>query len=645
MIYVTFHDGKIQQYKKGITPLELAKNISPILASNLISALINNYQIEINTPIYEDCKIIFLTWEDDLGKQVFWHSSAHLLGEAILYYYPNAKLAIGPPIDMGFYYDIDLNGELLQEKDFKKIELKIIENAQKNSLFNIYTVSKQQALEKYRDNPYKIELIKNLNNELVTFCTHNNFTDLCKGLHLPSTKFIKAVKILNISGAYWKGNQNNKQLTRIYGISYPNQKELIKYLKLLQEIKSIDHRQLGKKLGLFTFSSQVGLGLPIWLPKGVILRNKLENFLIEKQKKLGYEMVITPHIGHKKLYITSGHYEKYSTNWFQSIYNSKEKEEFILKPMNCPHHCEIYKNLVFTYKDLPKRLAEFGTVYRYEQSGELHGLTRVRAFTQDDAHIFCTPNQLYDECEKVIDLILNIFSIFTFNKFSIQISLRDKKNNNKYIGSQENWIKSEEAIIQAAKNKNLNTIIRYGEAAFYGPKLDFMVQDSLGRNWQLGTIQIDYNLPERFNLQYIGSDGKKHHSVMIHRASFGSIERFIAILLEHTKGDLPIWLSYHDYIIIPTSEKYMNYAKKVAQDLENYDICGSIDERNETISKKIRDAEINKIPIMLIVGEKEKQNQNISIRQKKIGNIGEMNTQEFIKYYTNLLNCSKNFKK
>lgn len=641
MIYVTFSNGKIKKYKKGITPLELVRNINPKLAPNIISALINNFQIEINTPIFHDVKIDFLTWEDDLGKKVFWHSSAHLLAEAILYYYPNAKLAIGPPINMGFYYDIDFNGETFQEKDFQKIELKIIENAQKNSLFNIYSVTKKQALEKYQNNPYKIDLIKNLKNEIITFCTHNNFTDLCKGKHLPSTGFIKAVKILNVSAAYWKGDANNKQLTRIYGISYPNEEKLVKYLQLLKEIKSVDHRKLGKKLGLFTFSSQVGLGLPLWLPKGVILRKKLENFLIEKQKKLGYEMVITPHIGQKELYITSGHYEKYSTNWFQSIYNSKEKEEFILKPMNCPHHCEIYRSLICTYKDLPKRLAEFGTVYRYEQSGELHGLTRVRSFTQDDAHIFCTPDQLYSECEQVIDLILNIFSTFNFNSFSIQISLRDKKKDNKYIGSNENWTKAEEAIIQAAKNKKLNTIIKYGEAAFYGPKLDFMVKDNLERNWQLGTVQIDYNLPERFNLKYIGFDGKKHQVIMIHRAVLGSIERFIGILIEHTKGNFPIWLSFHSYIIIPTSQKYINYAKKVAQDLENYDICGLIDERNETISKKIRDAEINKIPIMLIVGEQEEKDKNISIRQKKVGNIGKMNIKEFLKYYTSVLNVSK----
>lgn len=643
MIYVTFPNGQIEKHKKGITPLELAKKINPKLASNIISAIINNNQIEITTPIYNDVKISFLTWDDDLGKKVFWHSSAHLLAEAILYYYPNAKLAIGPPIDKGFYYDIDFENQIFQEKDFKKIELKIIENAKKNSLFNIYSVTKKEAIEKYQNNPYKIDLIQNLkNNQVITYCQHNNFTDLCKGLHLPSTGFIKAIKILNISGAYWKGNKNNKQLTRIYGISYPNKEELNKYLKLLEEIKNIDHRKIGKKLGLFTFSKKVGLGLPLWLPKGVILRNKLEKFLIETQKKLGYEMVITPHIGRKDLYLTSGHYEKYSTNWFQSIYSSEKNEEFILKPMSCPHHCEIYKSLILTYKDLPKRLAEFGTVYRYEQSGQLHGLTRVRSFTQDDAHIFCTPDQLYSECEKVIDLILHVFYKFNFNQFTIQISLKDKKNNNKYIGSDENWHKAEEAIIYASKNKKLNTIIKYGDAAFYGPKLDFMVKDNLGRNWQLGTIQIDYNLPERFNLQYIGSDGGKHRVVMIHRASFGSIERFIAILIEHTKGDLPIWLSFNSYIIIPTNQKYINYAKKVAQDLENYDICGSVDERNETMSKKIRDAEINKIPIMLIVGEQEEKDQNISIRQKKIGNVGKMNINEFIKYYNSLFDCNTN---
>lgn len=637
MIYLTLPDGDIKKYKKGITPLEIIKSINQELARNILSVVVNDDQIEINTPIYNDARIKFLTWNDDLGKKAFWHSSAHLLAQAILYYYPNAKLSIGPPIEKGFYYDIDFEGKSFQDKYFEKIESKMIENAKKNMVFRLYSVSKEEALNKYKDNIYKTELIQNLEDRVITFCSHDDFTDLCRGGHIASTGFIKAVKILNTSGAYWRGNENNKQLTRIYGISFPNHEDLNKYLKLLEEAKKRDHRKIGKELGFFTFSEKVGAGLPLWLPKGTVLRKKLENFLSEAQRKAGYEMVITPHIGHRELYVTSGHYDKYGLNSFQPIYTPNENEEFLLRPMNCPHHCEIYKSSLWSYRDLPKRLAEFGTVYRYEQSGELHGLTRVRGFTQDDAHIFCTPDQLLSEFENVIDLVLHVFISFGFDDFIAQISLQDKKRRNKYIGSDENWNKAEKAIIQASKNKNIVAIIEYGEAAFYGPKLDFIVKDVLGRKWQLGTIQVDYNLPERFDLYYIGSDGEKHRPIMIHRASIGSIERFIAILLEHTAGDLPLWLSPNPYVIFPISEKYTDYANKVAKNLENHDIYGYVDDRNKKIGKKIRDAEISKLPIMLIVGEEEKKNETISVRRRNMGDIGEMKINKFLEYYKNIV--------
>ena len=633
MIKITFPDGNQRDFNRGITPLEIAKSISEGLARNTISALVDEKQVEVSTPITEDATVQLLTWNDDMGKKAFWHSSAHVLAQTILDFYPNAKLTIGPAIENGFYYDVDFDGEILSEKDFEKIEQKMLENAKKDSAFRIYPVSKADALKEYADNPFKKELVENLTDGEITFVTHDNFTDLCRGGHIPSTGLIKAVKILNAAGAYWRGDEKNKQLTRVYGISFPKQKELTEYLERLEEAKRRDHRKLGKELGIFAFSEKVGAGLPLWLPKGAALRKKLENFLSEAQKKAGYEFVISPHIGHKDLYVTSGHYEKYGADSFQPIKTPHEGEEFLLKPMNCPHHCEIYKTSQWSYKDLPKRFAEFGTVYRYEQSGELHGLTRVRGFTQDDAHLFCTPDQLLSEFEGVIDLVLYVFSSLGFADFTAQISLRDPENKQKYIGSDENWEKAENAIITAAKNKGLNTVVEYGEAAFYGPKLDFMVKDALGRSWQLGTIQVDYNLPERFDLWYTGSDNEKHRPVMIHRAPFGSMERFIAILLENTAGDFPLWLAPEQFTILPISEKYVNYAEKVSQLLEINDICGLIDKRNEKTGKKIRDAELNKLPFMLVVGENEEAEGTVSVRKRGEGDLGMMSIEDFIAYF------------
>ena len=633
MIKITFPDGNQRDFNRGVTPLEIAKSISEGLARNNISALVDEKQVEVSTPITEDATVQLLTWNDDMGKKAFWHSSAHVLAQTILDFYPNAKLTIGPAIENGFYYDVDFDGEILSEKDFEKIEKKMLENAKKDSAFRIYPVSKADALKEYADNPFKKELVENLTDGEITFVTHDNFTDLCRGGHIPSTGLIKAVKILNAAGAYWRGDEKNKQLTRVYGISFPKQKELTEYLERLEEAKRRDHRKLGKELGIFAFSEKVGAGLPLWLPKGAALRKKLENFLSEAQKKAGYEFVISPHIGHKDLYVTSGHYEKYGADSFQPIKTPHEGEEFLLKPMNCPHHCEIYKTSQWSYKDLPKRFAEFGTVYRYEQSGELHGLTRVRGFTQDDAHLFCTPDQLLSEFEGVIDLVLYVFSSLGFADFTAQISLRDPENKQKYIGSDENWEKAENAIITAAKNKGLNTVVEYGEAAFYGPKLDFMVKDALGRSWQLGTIQVDYNLPERFDLWYTGSDNEKHRPVMIHRAPFGSMERFIAILLENTAGDFPLWLAPEQFTILPISEKYVNYAEKVSQLLEINDICGLIDKRNEKTGKKIRDAELNKLPFMLVVGENEEAEGTVSVRKRGEGDLGTMSIEDFIAYF------------
>jgi len=635
MIEISLPDGSIKKFEAGITPIDVAKSISEGLARNTISALVNKKQVEITTPITENAELQLLTWEDDMGKKAFWHSSAHILAQSILEFYPDSKLTIGPAIENGFYYDIDFGNESFSEKDFERVEQKMLENARKNSQFTLYEVSKIDALESYKDNPYKTELIENLNDGEITFCSHDNFFDLCRGGHLPTTGLVKAVKILNVAGAYWRGNEKNKQLTRVYAISFPKQKYLKEYLDKLEEAKRRDHRKLGKELGIFTFSERVGAGLPLWLPKGASLRKKLEDFLTKAQKKQGYEFVISPHIGHKDLYVTSGHYEKYGADSFQPIHTPHQGEEFLLKPMNCPHHCEIYKSEQWSYKDLPKRYAEFGTVYRYEQSGELHGLTRVRGFTQDDAHIFCTPNQLLEEFEKVIDLVLYVFSSLGFEDFNAQISLRDKENREKYIGSEENWEKAEKAIIEASKNKGLKTVVEYGEAAFYGPKLDFMVKDALGRSWQLGTIQVDYNLPERFDLWYTGSDNEKHRPVMIHRAPFGSMERFIAILIENTAGYFPLWLSPNQFIILPISEKYTSYAKKVLHLLENNDICGVVDERNEKTGKKIRDAELQKIPYMLVIGESEMNTDSVSVRKRGGEDLGVMPLQGFVEHLRN----------
>ncbi|WP_407404635.1 threonine--tRNA ligase [Chryseobacterium sp.] len=633
MLKITLPDNSVKEFEGVVIPLDVAKSISEGLARNTISAVVNGQQVETTTPITTDSTVQLLTWNDDLGKKAFWHSSAHLLAQAILEFYPQAKLTIGPAIESGFYYDVDFGDEVLSEKDFDKIEKKVIENAKKGSTFSLYPVSKEEALKTYADNPYKVELISNLNDGEITFVTHDNFTDLCRGGHIPNTGIVKAVKILNAAGAYWRGNEKNPQLTRVYGISFPKQKELTEYLELLEEAKRRDHRKLGKELGIYAFSEKVGAGLPLWLPKGTALRKKLENFLSVAQKKGGYEFVMSPHIGSKELYVTSGHWDKYGADSFQPIKTPNEGEEFMLKPMNCPHHCEIYKTSQWSYRDLPKRYAEFGTVYRYEQSGELHGLTRVRGFTQDDAHLFCTPDQLNEEFEKVIDLTLYVFKSLGFEDFVTQISLRDPENKEKYIGSDENWEKAENAIINAAEKKGLKTVVEYGEAAFYGPKLDFMVKDALGRRWQLGTIQVDYNLPERFDLTYVGSDNEKHRPVMIHRAPFGSMERFIAILLENTAGDFPLWLSPDQFIILPISEKYVDYAKKVSEFLENHDISGLIDDRNEKTGKKIRDAELKKIPFMFVVGENEEQEGTISVRRRGEGDLGTMKMEDFVNYF------------
>ena len=632
MINISLPDGSVKQYESGVTPMDVALSISEGLARNVISAIVNDQQVETTTPITTDATIKLLTWNDEMGKKAFWHSSAHLLAQAILEFYPNAKLTIGPAIDKGFYYDVDFGEDKFTEADFAKVEKAMLENAKKKAEFKLYSVSKAEALETYKDNEYKTELISNLNDGDITFCTHDNFTDLCRGGHIPNTGIVKAAKILNVAGAYWRGDEKNKMLTRVYGITFPKQKDLTEYLELLEEAKKRDHRKLGKELGLFAFSEKVGAGLPLWLPKGAALRRKLENFLLKEQQKMGYEMVISPHIGQKELYVTSGHYAKYGADSFQPIKTPNEGEEFLLKPMNCPHHCEIYKTSQWSYRDLPKRYAEFGTVYRYEQSGELHGLTRVRGFTQDDAHLFCTPDQLLEEFKKVIDLVLYVFTNLGFDNYSAQISLRDPNNKEKYIGSDENWEKAEQAIITASAEKGLPTVVEYGEAAFYGPKLDFMVKDALGRQWQLGTIQVDYNLPERFDLTYTGADNEKHRPVMIHRAPFGSMERFIAILLENTAGNLPLWLTPDLFTILPISEKYVEYGEKVLNLLAEEENNGLIDSRNEKTGKKIRDAEIGKIPFMLIIGEKEAENGTVSVRRHGEGDLGEMTIQAFIDF-------------
>jgi threonyl-tRNA synthetase len=636
MIQITLPDGSIKEMVKGSTPMDVAMSISEGLARNVISASFNETTVETTTELTTDGSLILFTWNNDEGKKAFWHSTSHVMAQAIEEKFPNAKLTLGPAIDNGFYYDVDFGDEKFTDAEFKAIEDRVLEISREKHEFKLRSVSKAEALNVYKDNEYKTELISNLEDGTITFCDHSNFFDLCRGGHIPNTGIIKAMKILSVAGAYWRGNEKNKQLTRVYGISFPKQKELTEYLHLLEEAKKRDHRKLGKELDLFHFSQRVGAGLPLWLPKGAALRDRLEQFLKKAQKKAGYEQVITPHIGQKELYVTSGHYAKYGADSFQPINTPAEGEEFLLKPMNCPHHCEIFNARPWSYKDLPKRYAEFGTVYRYEQSGELHGLTRVRGFTQDDAHIFCTPDQLDEEFKKVIDLVLYVFGSLGFENFTAQISLRDKENRDKYIGSDENWEKAENAIINAAKDKNLTTVIEYGEAAFYGPKLDFMVKDALGRSWQLGTIQVDYNLPERFDLTYKGSDNELHRPVMIHRAPFGSMERFIAILIEHTGGNFPLWLMPEQAIILSLSEKYENYAKKVSELLENHEIRTLVDNRNETIGKKIRDAEGQKYPFMLIIGEEEEKNGTVSVRRH--GQDGKGNITVSIDDFVSLVN-------
>ncbi|WP_422862185.1 threonine--tRNA ligase [Flagellimonas sp. W118] len=631
MIKITLPDGSIKEHENGVTPMEVAKGISEGLARNVISASFNNVTIESTTPLSEDGSLILYTWKDSEGKKAFWHSTSHVVAQALEELYPGIKLTIGPAIENGFYYDVDFGEQSISEKDFPAIEKKALEIAREKHDYKMRSVTKAEALSYYKaqDNQYKVELIENLEDGTITFCDHSTFTDLCRGGHIPNTGIIKAIKVLSVAGAYWRGDENNKQLTRVYGTSFPKQKELTEYLELLEEAKKRDHRKLGKELELFTFSKKVGQGLPLWLPKGAALRERLEQFLKKAQKKAGYEMVVTPHIGQKELYVTSGHYAKYGEDSFQPIHTPKDEEEFLLKPMNCPHHCEIYNSSPFSYKDLPIRYAEFGTVYRYEQSGELHGLTRVRGFTQDDAHIFCTPDQLNDEFKKVIDLSLYVLGSLGFENFTAQVSVRDLEKPEKYIGDTDNWEKAEQAIINAAEEKGLNFVVETGEAAFYGPKLDFMVKDALGRQWQLGTIQVDYNLPERFDLTYKGSDNELHRPVMIHRAPFGSMERFVALLLEHTGGNFPLWLIPTQAIVLPVSEKHEKYAEKVLNSLENHEIRALIDNRNETVGKKIREAELKKIPFMLIVGEQEEAAETIAVRRHGGEDFGSISLSKF----------------
>lgn len=631
MINITLPDGSIKNVNPGTSAMDIAMDISEGLARNILSASVNGEVWDVNRSINTDASLILHTWNDDEGKMSFWHSSAHILAEALEALYPGVKLGIGPAIDNGFYYDVDLGDHVLTLEEFPKIEEKMKELASQKMSFERYYISKQDALNYFNNkgDEYKLELLEDLEDGDITFYKQGNFTDLCKGPHIPSTGKIKAVKLLNIAGAYWRGDEKRKQLTRIYGVSFPKQKELTAHLDLLEEAKKRDHRKLGKEMELFTFSQKVGQGLPLWLPKGAQLREKLENFLKKAQTLAGYLPVITPHIGNKDLYVCSGHYEKYGEDSFQPIRTPNEGEEFYLKPMNCPHHCEIYKTKQYSYRDLPVRFAEFGTVYRYEQSGELHGLTRVRGFTQDDAHLFVRPDQVKQEFIAVIDLVLYVFKALGFYNYKAQISLRDPKNKKKYIGSDENWTKAENSIIEAAKEKGLETVIEYGEAAFYGPKLDFMVKDALFREWQLGTIQVDYNLPERFELEYTGADNQKHRPVMIHRAPFGSMERFVAILIEHCSGNFPLWLAPDQFIILPISEKYHDYAKKVSKFLKKYDICGPIDFRAETTGRKIRDAEVSKKPYIIIVGEREENEKSISVRRHGGENLGNMLTSDF----------------
>lgn len=630
-INITLPDGSVKKVEKGVSSMDVAKEISHGLARNVLSAKVNGEVRDANRPLLDDCTLELLTWENEEGKKTMWHSSAHLMAEALESLYPGVKFGIGPPIENGFYYDIDTGNKVLTTEDLPIIEKKMKELSSQKNFFIRKEVSKKEALAYFKEkaDEYKLELIEGLNDGEITFYTQGNFTDLCKGPHIPDTGYIKAVKLLSIAGAYWRGDEKRKQLTRIYGITFPKQKELDDYLALLEEAKKRDHRKLGKELEIFTFSQKVGQGLPLWLPKGAALRERLERFLRKAQEKAGYQTVITPHIGSKELYVTSGHYEKYGKDSFQPIHTPDENEEFLLKPMNCPHHCEIYKSSPRSYRDLPLRLAEFGTVYRYEQSGELHGLTRVRGFTQDDAHIFCRPDQVEEEFIKVIDLVTYVLKSLDFQDYTAQVSLRDKEDRSKYIGSEENWEKAEKAIINSVERKGMKTVIEYGEAAFYGPKLDFMVKDAIGRNWQLGTIQVDYNLPERFELEYTGSDNSMHRPVMIHRAPFGSMERFVALLLEHCNGMFPLWLAEDQFVILPISDRFNESAEKVLELLNNYDIRGRVDKRGEKIGKKIREASLQKVPYMLIIGEKEAEEGNLSVRKHGEGEIGKFKVEDF----------------
>ena len=632
MVKITLPDGSVREYPVGTTAMNVAESISQGLARQVLAAKINGELKEAATPLNHDAAVQLLTWQDADGKSAFWHSSAHVLAEAVQALYPHALFTIGPAVEQGFYYDIDFGDSAPGADDLTRIEEKMMEFARQANTFSLYPISKADALDYYRkrNNPYKVELIENLADGEITFCDQGSFTDLCRGGHIPDTGYIKAVKLLNLAGAYWRGNEKNKQLVRIYGVSFPKQSMLKEHLDLLEEAKKRDHRKLGQELGLFAFSQRVGKGLPLWLPKGAALRERLEQFMRTAQRKAGYLPVITPHIGSKALYETSGHWDKYGADSFQPIETPEEGELFMLKPMNCPHHCEIYKAEPRSYRDLPLRLAEFGTVYRYEQSGELHGLTRVRGFTQDDAHIFCRPDQVKNEFVKVIDLVLYVFKSLNFSDYRAQVSLRSKEDRSKYIGSDENWEKAESAIVEAAAERGLTTVVEYGEAAFYGPKLDFMVKDALGRSWQLGTIQVDYNLPERFELEYTGQDNQKHRPVMIHRAPFGSMERFVAVLTEHCGGNFPLWLSPEQVVVLPISDKFLDYAEKVADLLNNSDIRTLVDRRTESIGRKIRDNEMRKLPFMLIVGEKEEAEEKVSVREHGKGDLGSMSIQEFM---------------
>ncbi len=638
-IIITLPDGSTREFPQGSTAMDVALSISEGLARNVLAAKVNGEVWDATRPINESVSLQLLTWKDEEGKSTFWHSSAHLLAEAMEALYPGIKLGIGPPIDNGFYYDIDFGDHQFSSSEFPKVEAKMLELARENNEYKRIDISKADAIAyfKEKEDPYKLDLLDRLEDGSITFYEQGGFTDLCKGPHIPSTGKIKAVKLMLVAGAYWLGDVDSKQLTRVYAVSFPKQKELKEHLHILEEAKKRDHKKLGKEMELFTFSEKVGAGLPIWLPKGTAVRERLEKFMRQAQIERGYLPVVTPHIGKKELYVASGHYEKYGEDSFQPIKTPNEDEEFLLKPMNCPHHCEIFNFKPHSYKELPMRIAEFGTVYRYEQSGELNGLARVRGFTQDDAHIFCTQDQIKSEFVAVIDLVMYVFKKLGFDSFTAQISLRDKEDRSKYIGSDENWEKAEAAIIEATQERDLETVTEYGEAAFYGPKLDFMVKDAIGRKWQLGTIQVDYNLPERFELEYVGADNQKHRPVMIHRAPFGSLERFIGILIEHCAGDFPLWLSPEQISILPISEKYNDYCQKVLKYLNNHDIRGFVDDRNEKIGKKIRDSEIQKIPFMLIIGEQEAENESVSVRKHKEGDLGSMSQEAFVTYFNKTL--------